>query len=103
MGLLKHFRSRSRISNKDESDYRSATSAANGYAYQAAGHDCTQRLPAKVLDNIFAHLCPHTLDETYETNEQSIVGDGCMLCDLRDLANCARVRRGWYQVVQETL
>ncbi|KAJ4306560.1 hypothetical protein N0V88_001364 [Collariella sp. IMI 366227] len=44
------------------------------------------QLPRPVLARIFGFVCPHATDETYATCEQSAVDDGCMLCDLRDLA-----------------
>ena len=52
-------------------------------------------LPTKVLERIFTYICPHALDETYETCEESANDKGCMLCDLRDLAHCAQVNRIW--------
>lgn len=51
--------------------------------------------PPHVLDKIFAFVCPHATDEAYETCEQSGTEDGCMLCDLRDLAHCVQVCRQW--------
>jgi hypothetical protein len=51
--------------------------------------------PAAVFERIFTYVCPHTRDETYETCEQSSVEDGCMLCDLRDLAHCVAVCKKW--------
>lgn len=53
------------------------------------------RLPASILENIFAFVCPHALDETYDSSEQSGVEYGCMLCALRDLAHCAQVSKKW--------
>ncbi|KAF2096196.1 hypothetical protein NA57DRAFT_43484 [Rhizodiscina lignyota] len=107
MGLLKHFRSRSKLNEKNDAS-SSYHNGVNGYnvntsPYQRAGADYISRLPDNVLKNIFTYVCPHVLDESYETSERSEVGDGCMLCDLRDLGNCARVRRNWYQPVQELL
>ncbi|KAI9674305.1 MAG: hypothetical protein M1822_009554 [Bathelium mastoideum] len=32
-----------------------------------------------------------------------MIGDGCPLCDLRDLSNCAQVCREWYAVAQRLL
>ncbi|CAN8095354.1 unnamed protein product [Discula destructiva] len=52
-------------------------------------------LPGPVLERIFAFVCPHTQDSTYESQEQSSLEDACMLCDLRDLANCFLVCRKW--------
>ncbi|KAF4120503.1 F-box domain protein [Geosmithia morbida] len=53
------------------------------------------QLPPKVLQRIFAFVCPHACDETYETCEESASDRSCMLCDLRDLAHCVRVSRQW--------
>jgi len=53
------------------------------------------KLPDGVLERIFTIICPHTSDESYETCEQSSIEDSCMLCDLRDLANCLAVCRRW--------
>ncbi|KAL1865993.1 hypothetical protein VTK73DRAFT_4935 [Phialemonium thermophilum] len=52
-------------------------------------------LPPPVLQRLFTFLCPHVLDETYETCEQSSVEESCMLCGLRDLAHCVAVCRRW--------
>jgi hypothetical protein len=59
------------------------------------GRDCTKRLPRTVLARIFAFVCPHTVDNTYDTSEES-TSDGCMLCDMRDLAHCALVCKRWF-------
>jgi hypothetical protein len=53
------------------------------------------RFPETVFRRIFAFVCPHSRDESYATCEQSAVEDGCMLCDLRDLARCVAVCRRW--------
>lgn len=53
------------------------------------------RLPEAAFKSIFAFVCPHSVDESYATCEQSSVEDGCMLCDLRDLARCVAVCRRW--------
>ncbi|EQL02023.1 F-box domain protein [Ophiocordyceps sinensis CO18] len=51
--------------------------------------------PPAVLQRIFAYICPHSRDESYETCEESASDAGCMLCDLRDLSHCAQVSRAW--------
>ncbi|KJZ74172.1 hypothetical protein HIM_06403 [Hirsutella minnesotensis 3608] len=51
--------------------------------------------PSAVLQRIFASVCPHSRDESYETCEESASETGCMLCDLRDLSHCAQVSRTW--------
>lgn len=53
------------------------------------------QLPPRVLERIFAFVCPHTQDESYESCEGSANEKGCMLCDLRDLSHCAKVNRNW--------
>jgi hypothetical protein len=60
-------------------------------------------LPEAILERIFAFVCPHTQDTTYETCEQSFVEDSCMLCDLRDLCHCAQVSRRWRAVASSVL
>ncbi|KAI0552555.1 hypothetical protein F4679DRAFT_71945 [Xylaria curta] len=53
------------------------------------------KLPAPILERVFAFVCPHSSDETYETCERSAVEDACMLCDLRDLAHASQVCKLW--------
>lgn len=65
--------------------------------------DWIARLPAPLLERVFAFVCPHTHDESYETCEQSAVEDTCMLCDLRDLAHCAQVSRRWRKLTANVL
>ena len=52
-------------------------------------------LPDPILERIFAFVCPHTQDESYERCEDSAVEDACMLCDLRDLSCCVKVCKRW--------
>lgn len=52
-------------------------------------------LPHRVLERIFAYVCPHTQDRTYEPCEGSPIDDGCMLCDLRDISSCVKVCKAW--------
>ncbi|KAI3398650.1 hypothetical protein diail_8835 [Diaporthe ilicicola] len=60
-------------------------------------------LPAPVLERIFAFVCPHTQDCSYETQEQSSLEDACMLCDLRDLSHCVQVNRRWCKMAAKVL
>ncbi|KAG6254581.1 hypothetical protein E4U24_007459 [Claviceps purpurea] len=59
-------------------------------------------LPPRVLARIFTFVCPHALDESYETCEES-AEKGCMLCDLRDLSRCVQVNRAWREVAVQIL
>lgn len=60
-------------------------------------------LPAAVLERIFGFVCPHSRDETYDACEESGNDDGCMLCDLRDLAHCSQVNRAWHEAAIKPL
>ncbi|KAL7903467.1 hypothetical protein HDV63DRAFT_124548 [Trichoderma sp. SZMC 28014] len=60
-------------------------------------------LPATVLERIFGFVCPHSRDETYDACEESGNDDGCMLCDLRDLAHCSQVNRAWHEAAIKSL
>ncbi|KAK3116342.1 hypothetical protein LTR53_003368 [Teratosphaeriaceae sp. CCFEE 6253] len=101
MGLLKHFRSKSHL--KSPGPQTPAQSSYNAPPLPYRGRDHTQRLPDDVLSLIFARVCPHTQDFSYEVSERSQIGDGCMLCDLRDLARCAQACRKWYNAAQKVL
>ncbi|RQM08592.1 hypothetical protein DH86_00000317, partial [Scytalidium sp. 3C] len=57
--------------------------------------DATARLPPAILQRIFTFVCPHAVDQSYESCEESAIEDACMLCDLRDLAHCAQVSKLW--------
>ncbi|KAJ5919570.1 hypothetical protein N7454_009405 [Penicillium verhagenii] len=61
----------------------------------STGRDATRKLPRAVLVRIFGFVCPHALDNSYDTSEDSMT-DGCMLCDMRDLAHCTTVSRRWF-------
>ncbi|CAG9943362.1 unnamed protein product [Clonostachys rosea f. rosea IK726] len=52
-------------------------------------------LPPRVLQRIFSFVCPHSLDESYETCESSAVNSACMLCDLLRLSHCLLVCKSW--------
>lgn len=107
MGLLKHFRSKSRLKDSGPSISAPHTSSHPLPQQPAAaaryGRDFTTRLPDKVLTRIFQYVCPHSTDFSYDPSEHSQIGDGCMLCDLRDLSNCASVCRKWYGLAQKIL
>lgn len=70
----------------------------NNYRGTAAAH-----LPASVLERIFGFVCPHALDDTYETAEETTTEGGCMLCDMRDLSRMALVSRRWNAAVVSVL
>ena len=93
MGFFKRFsrkKSKANIIAPRNDLYSAAT-----YSYH--GPDQTQRLPDNVLRRIFEEVCPHSSDETLEGSEDS-GNDGCMSCDMRDLAHCALTKRQWYGI-----
>ncbi|KAF2673914.1 hypothetical protein BT63DRAFT_422018 [Microthyrium microscopicum] len=115
MGFFRHFRSKSSSdakvrSNVNGSAHRIANGNANGTANRAGyynpsasgGIDWTNRLPHAVLQRIFSFVCPHSSDSSYDCIEDVDL-DTCFLCDLRDLANCVRVRRTWYAPASQQL
>ena len=100
MKFLKHIRSRSRVL-KDESP------AAKVYGdFQTAatyhGPDRISRLPPNVLRRIFQEVCPQSCEDSYTSLEESTY-EGCLLCDVRDLAACAAVDTKWYGPAQDML
>jgi len=94
MGFFKRFR-RQRALKKSASLPHNDLYEPAPYAYY--GPDQTYRLPDTVLRRIFEHVCPHSADETLNDSEHS-GNDGCMSCDMRDLAHCALTRRQWYGI-----
>ena len=101
MRFLSHMRSKSKLKSQD--------AAPEAYIYPRHEPQASYRsgiaanLPKNVLDTIFAYVCPHALDETYVSCEDSPLGDECMLCDMRDLAHCSVVCENWSQVAQRVL
>ncbi|EED17775.1 F-box domain protein [Talaromyces stipitatus ATCC 10500] len=96
----KRFRASS-LFNSNSSRATSRTSPLSSYS--SSSSDPTKRLSADVLARIFYYVCPHTLDESYNSSEESITEDGCMLCDMRDLACCALVNKKWCKSAQKLL
>lgn len=68
-----------------------------------SGSDFSKKLPAQLLTKIFSYICPHAVDDSYDSPEESTTEDGCMLCDMRDLARCALVNKRWYTSGQRLL
>lgn len=91
MGFMKRFRRPKSPKNKD-------LRVRDAFVFPAyTGPDQTQRLPDTILRRIFEEVCPHSTDESFEPSEES-GHDGCMSCDMRDLAHCALTKRQWYGV-----
>lgn len=87
-------------STSSQLQYPSSLASTPPGAYRS---QIVAELPGPILERIFAFVCPHTQDETYESCEQSAIEDACMLCDLRDLAHCAQVSRRWRTLATKVL
>ncbi|KAL1963976.1 hypothetical protein VTN77DRAFT_7651 [Rasamsonia byssochlamydoides] len=103
MRFLKHIRSRSRSKSTDSRNHGSPGGPRSSPLSSPPRFDYTKRLPREVLAKIFSHVCPHVLDDSYDSSEESMTEDGCMLCDMRDLAHCALVCKRWFLQAQPLL
>lgn len=101
MGFFSRFRKRSKSHSRnaakcyDNLRINANTSPDGVPPVPPLGRDFTKDLPPSVLARILSAVCPHTQDDSYDTSEESMTEDGCMLCDMRDLAHCAQVSRRW--------
>ncbi|KAE8356688.1 hypothetical protein BDV28DRAFT_83407 [Aspergillus coremiiformis] len=98
MGFLSRFRKRSKNHSHAESAvcYEHLRTCRDvDSPSPVKGPDYTKQLPQRVLIRIFSFVCPHAEDNSYDTSEESMTKDGCMLCDMRDLAHCALVCKRW--------
>jgi hypothetical protein len=109
MGLFKRFRSKHNLKVKEEQQQQQQQHqhqqqrSAEPYYPSSPGIDYSYKLPPTLIARIFSFVCPHSSDFTFETFEDVDYGDTCFRCDTRDLANCALVKRSWYQPARETL
>lgn len=105
MKFLKHLRLKSRSKNHKGSSFEVHSNGFNNRFVSPPpplSKDYGQELPPAVLRRIFSHVCPHTLDDSLQSSEESLT-EGCGLCDMRDLARCAQACRKWYPIVQQVL
>jgi hypothetical protein len=90
MTIFKRFRSKPQANEE-------ARPRVNGYHISAPlPANFTAQLDKKILTRIFGFVCPHTLDTSYQVLDEVDLGDTCMLCNLRDLAQCTRVCKAWH-------
>jgi hypothetical protein len=101
MGFLRNIRSRSKLKHT-KAEAQVYGSQAPQQQYHNNGRPMPQ-LPDRVLKLLFSYVCPHIEDETYSTSEDSMIGDGCCLCEMRDLSCCASVNRSWAGIAQALL
>ncbi|KAL4914452.1 hypothetical protein BDW62DRAFT_143898 [Aspergillus aurantiobrunneus] len=105
MGLLSRLRGRSKsharagnVASYDHLHIKNDLPPLPGYPV-----DFTKKLPNPVIARILAFVCPHAADSSYDTSEESMTEDGCMLCDMRDLAHCGLVCKRLYIVARSLL
>ncbi|KAG9968805.1 hypothetical protein KCU98_g15489, partial [Aureobasidium melanogenum] len=99
MGFFKHLRAKSHNKGNESS----TNSPKRSPLAIRPGRDFAAKLPNDILTKIMVQVAPHTQDETYEPSERSTIGEGCMLCDLRDLAKAGQVCRRWYNAAATVL
>ena len=104
MKLLRHIRSRSHLKSSDD------TSLANKYqpplvdiSNGLSEPHPSARFSTTLLHELFSYVCPHSQDDSYTSCEESMIDGGCMLCDMRDLSQCALVNRQWSEAAQNLL
>ena len=96
MKLLDSIRSKSRLKSQNH-----AISALNSIFDNSSFLDIpflpnpTSKFSIELLIELFSYVCPHSQDSSCTTCEESMIDAGCMLCDMRDLAQCALVNRQW--------
>lgn len=107
MKLLKHLQSRSRLKNVEHAGQHSH--AHYGYETKSSSGSTRPRpnptamYPEALLEELLSHVCAHARDDTYVAYEESMIDGGCMLCDMRDLSQCALVNRQWSEAAQNVL
>ncbi|KAK2798418.1 hypothetical protein FQN49_008973, partial [Arthroderma sp. PD_2] len=108
MGFFKRLRAktRSRGSKKDlvqQEQYQYGYGQPQSSYSSRPAKDYTKALPPNILSKIFFEVCPHVRDSSLTSSEESMTEDGCMLCDMRDLAHAALVCTQWYGIAQNIL
>ena len=103
MKFLGHIRSRSGLKhdNGAQAQVYRHTNAASQHARTGPGP--ASKMALGELEIILAYVCPHSQDFSYDGLEYSTFDERCMLCDMRDLAECALVSRSWAKAVQRLL
>ena len=103
MKLLAHIRSKSRLKSTDNTkpDEKHFLRRTASDIWTAPNPTATFSSP--LLEELLSYVCPHSRDDTYTSCEESMVDGGCMLCDMRDLSQCALVNQQWFKAAQNLL
>ncbi|CRG87497.1 hypothetical protein PISL3812_04515 [Talaromyces islandicus] len=102
MHFLKKLRSLPRATTANAGNNKAVFAASNNIN-NISSIDNTKLLPDAVLSHILSYVCPHALDTSYKSSEESMTEDGCMLCDMRDLAHCVAACKRWKGLAQKLL
>lgn len=103
MGFLKHIRSRSGLKSAEDTKSYTHHATERILLRNWTRPNPTAGFSALLLEELLSWVCPHSRDDTYESCEDSMVDGGCMLCDMRDLAQCALVNRQWSGAAENLL
>ncbi|QKX63672.1 uncharacterized protein TRUGW13939_10843 [Talaromyces rugulosus] len=101
MHFLKKLRSPPRVTTANAGNKTFAASSASNKSTSSI--DSTRLVPDTVISHILSYVCPHALDTSYKSSEESMTEDGCMLCDMRDLAHCVAACKRWKGPAQKLL
>lgn len=82
---------------------RDTTSYDSTLTYGKSVVSPASQLPVNTLALIFGFICPHGNDESYKCSEDSLAGNGCPLCNTRNLAQASIVCRRWRAAAQKLL
>lgn len=80
-------------STQDPHDYKSLTPRFSP--------NPTAQIPIVLLEELLSYCYPQ--DDNYSSCEDSMADGGCMLCNLKDLSQCALVSKRWSEAAQNVL
>ncbi|KAI9816430.1 MAG: hypothetical protein M1826_001820 [Phylliscum demangeonii] len=103
MNFLRSIRSRSRSKVRPGDGRQGQQAQVYDAGQRWSSYDPSKRLPEAVVTRIMQYVCPHSMEESYDSAEDSTPDDGCLLCDMRDLAHCALACRRWAGVARDLL
>ena len=103
MKFLGHIRSKTRLKSADDTKINHQRLQKRNHLHHLTNSNPTTTFPASLLEKLLSYVCPHSQDDTYRSCEESMVDGGCMLCDMRDLAQCALVNQQWSRAAQNLL
>ncbi len=102
MKFLDHIRPKPRSKSTNKYDYTPPRQGQrSNISTPRFAANPTAQFPATLLEKLLRYACPH--DDNYNSCEDSTVDGGCMLCNLKDLSQCALVSRQWSGAAENVL